>query len=118
MVWSWKHSTSPEYNETLLERLKQKDGEWLAKAIADNNYERIVEGKGPYGDEEYKGVETGPGCFESETDWIEIFKKYEHGYLVNMAHEIALENDNCDNGAWRVWIDWEGYWKIDMRDDK
>jgi hypothetical protein len=104
MAWSWLHSTAAGYKDTLRERLDNKSDEWLAKALADTHFEKNQE----------KESLTKTEMDLQNSDYL--VGNFSHQMLVDKCFKAALSTNTCDNGAWKVWIDPEGYHRIYMGD--
>jgi hypothetical protein len=103
---AWSHSYAPEAYDFAMYELENWTREDLCKAIADFNYEHF------HGDTFRKGHphHKGPWSWEKihSDPYISI------DTLVDRAMKCIREVYTCDNGGWAMWIDYDGYHKVEL----
>lgn len=83
------------------EALEAKPVEWLAKAIANDNYERIF----PVWNERNQ---------RSFDKWVTKYSQLPHDVLVDVCMERAERTNSADNGGGMIWIDKGGCSKVKL----
>lgn len=110
---AWSISISPEGWQDIRRELETWDRERIIAALADDAYEAAEEANND-DDEVCELLMRSPGkpLIDPKTA-AEVCRKslayLSDADLVDLAVERIEENNTCDNGGFRYWIDRQGY---------
>lgn len=86
---AWSISITPEGWSALYEACHAQDASFLRRAIIENARQRKIKGRSKW--------RLGRLRQQTLADW---------------AYDLIKDNDTCDNGGFKYWVDPAGYYKI------
>lgn len=102
MAWEAGITYNAPLADAVREALEAKDTQWLATALADDKYTRIFNGN------------YNPKHARAFNRYVAKYAALPHDVLVDACMDCATRTNTADNGGNPVWIDQDGYSKVEL----
>ena len=100
---AWSISITPEGWQNIRKELETWHSDRIIDALADDEYEAVEDENRARPADEFVNPADAHAKKRATLD------KLDHSDLVDAAMDAIENNNTCDNGGFRYWIDREGY---------